>query len=506
MRNSRKFLLFGLLLLPYLGIAQKISYSEVDRNDLKTLNFDILGKINNNILIYKSVRDQNHVSVYDPAMQLISNTPMDFLPNKFLGIDFLNYKDFIYVFYQYQKRNVVYFMAAKIGGDGKLIEEPIKLDTTVINYNSRSKLYSIVTSENKDHLLIFKINSKNSRNFKVSSLLFSKDLQLKNYSEFGVPMFQGEILSEFNLDNNGKLVFARSFRNNPNASINELTIFSKGPMADTLKSHTLALNEYYLEEVKIKLDNINQRFLLTSFFSKSKRGNIEGMYCLIFNNSSDSVFRTTVTPFSDEIRNEAKTDGNLRSVFNDFYLENILFKIDGSFALVSEALYTSTRGIYNNRWDYFNNPYSGFSDYYFFNSPLYNSYYYPWSRWGGYNTSTRYFADNIAIMTFDSTANMEWVSIIHKSQYDDYTDNFIGYGTFNGGGVIHFLFNQMVKRTTILTDQTLSPDGQVKLTPTLHNLNKDYQFMARYAKQVSASELIILCQYRNFICFAKIEF
>ena len=63
----------------------------------------------------------------------------------------------------------------------------------------------------------------------------------------------------------------------------------------------------------------------------------------------------------------------------------------------------------------------------------------------------------------------------------------------------------MVKRTSILTDQSLSPDGQVKQTPTLHNLNKDYQFMARYAKQISNSELIIPCQYRNFICFAKIE-
>lgn len=506
MLNKRKFLLCGLFLLPFLGIGQKITYSEVDRSDLKALNFDIIGKVSENLLIYKNVRDNNRISIYDASMKITSDVPMDFLPNKILGIDFLNYRNFVYVLYQYQRRNVVYFMVGKMDSDGKLMEEPLTLDTTVINYNSKSNLYTVLSSENKEKLMIFKINSKNPKNFVVTTLLFNKELQLQNYSQVDVPMLPGEFLSEFNLDNNGKLVFARAWRNNPNSTINELTVFTKNALSDTLSSHMLGLNEYFLDNVKIKVDNVNNRFLLASFYAKSKRGNIEGMYCLLFDNAADSTYRLTVTPFSDEIRNEAKTEGNLRSVFNDFFLENILFKKDGGFALVSEALYTSTRGIYNNRWDYFNYPFSSYSDYYFFNSPLYNSYYYPWGRWGGYNSASRYFADNIAIMTFDSSANMEWVSVIHKSQYDDYTDNFIGYGTFNGGGVIHFLYNQMVKRTSILTDQTLSPEGQIKQTPTLHNLNKDYQFMARYAKQVSNSELIIPCQYRNFICFAKIEF
>jgi hypothetical protein len=78
--------------------------------------------------------------------------------------------------------------------------------------------------------------------------------------------------------------------------------------------------------------------------------------------------------------------------------------------------------------------------------------------------------------------------------------------TLNTGGQFHFLFNQLEKRTLLLTDQSITPEGQVIRSPTLHNLNRDYQFMPRYAKQVSSYELIIPCQYRNFICFAKVEF
>ena len=118
----------------------------------------------------------------------------------------------------------------------------------------------------------------------------------------------------------------------------------------------------------------------------------------------------------------------------------------------------------------------------------------------------RFYADNIAVMSFDSTASLVWSNVIHKSQFDDYTDNFIGYGTFNAGNQFHFLYNESERRTLLLTDQSITPDGQVIHAPTLHELNKDYQFMPRFAKQVSSRELIIPCQYRNFICFAKVEF
>jgi hypothetical protein len=45
----------------------------------------------------------------------------------------------------------------------------------------------------------------------------------------------------------------------------------------------------------------------------------------------------------------------------------------------------------------------------------------------------------------------------------------------------------------------------VHRNPTLHNLDRGYDFMPRYAKQVSAHQLIVPCQYRNYVCFAKID-
>jgi hypothetical protein len=40
----------------------------------------------------------------------------------------------------------------------------------------------------------------------------------------------------------------------------------------------------------------------------------------------------------------------------------------------------------------------------------------------------------------------------------------------------------------------------------LKNLDRGYEFMPKYGKQVSSNQLIIPCYKGNSICFAKVEF
>ena len=76
----------------------------------------------------------------------------------------------------------------------------------------------------------------------------------------------------------------------------------------------------------------------------------------------------------------------------------------------------------------------------------------------------------------------------------------------NTGGQLHFLFNEIERRANLLNDYTISPDGQLNHNPTLKNLDRGYEFMPKYGKQVSARQIIIPCIHRNLICFAKIDY
>jgi hypothetical protein len=281
------------------------------------------------------------------------------------------------------------------------------------------------------------------------------------------------------------------------------------PDSDTINYYPIDIPKIYLDDIRLKVDNINKHILIASFYANQRRGNIDGMYCVLWSKNTGSVASAQQFAFNDELKSNAKSQGSSRAAFNDYFLQNIVMRKDGGFVILSESAFTSNRGVYSNRWDYmYGSPYWYNSNSFLYGSP-YGYTFYPWMgpySYGYQNQMTRYYADNVAIMSFDSTSSMEWTAFIPKSQYDDNTDNFIGYGTYITAGKINFLFNQIEKRTLILQSESITPDGKKVEAPTLPNLDKGYQFMPRYAKQVSGREVLVPCQYRNYLCFAKIEF
>ncbi len=202
---------------------------------------------------------------------------------------------------------------------------------------------------------------------------------------------------------------------------------------------------------------------------------------------------------------EAKGSGtNVKTSFNDYFIRNIIIKRDGGFVINTESYYSTSRGNQWNRFNYlYGMPYSSY-DYYSAYSPYYNSWYYR-DRFNN-RSNVRYNADNITILSFNKDGKLEWNNVIHKEQYDDESEDRISYQTVNTGGQIHYVFNIDEKRALLLNDFTLSPDGQIVRNPTLKNLDRGYEFMPKYGKQVSSYQMIVPCFYRNNICFAKVEF
>ena len=148
------------------------------------------------------------------------------------------------------------------------------------------------------------------------------------------------------------------------------------------------------------------------------------------------------------------------------------------------------------------NGFYGNSGFYNFGNPFSDNLY----RNRSFFNVTRYFTDNVAIISFDSTAKLQWTNVIRKSQFDDKSDAFISYGTFNAGNQIKYLFNVLEKNKLILNEQSLTPSGQIIRSSTLKNLDKGYEFMPRHSKQVGAYQFIVPCMYRSYLCFAKIDY
>jgi hypothetical protein len=488
-------------------LAQKIVYSDPDREDTRRINFEVIGKINGKYLVYKNMNNHNWIVSYDDNMDQVKKTEQDYMPqDKLINVDFLPYQDFFFMIYQFQRKNVIYCYGVRVNEEGKKITEPVELDSSHISALGNNKVYNIISSEDKKMVMLFKINSKNKEKFIITTMLFNTDPQLIKKSVITLPMEErNEYLDEFQLDDQGDLVFTKFYRQSSDV-ISRAQMVVKYANSDSFLFNDLKIDERYLDEIHIKVDNFNNRFLLTSFYYKEKKGNIEGFYFYSWDKLTRTKQMENIVSFGDDLRKDAKGESSLKMAFNDYFIRNIIIRKDGGFLISTESYYTSSR--YNgwSRWDYlYGSPYYYSPTDYYSYGPYGNS---AWNRSRYYNSgqSMRYHADNIVIISFDKNGTLQWNDVISKEQYDDDSDDLISYQIMNTGGQLHFMFNVEEKKGNLLNDYVLTGTGKVNHNPTLKNLDRGFDFMAKYGKQVSSFQMIIPCLYRNNICFAKIDF
>ncbi len=493
------------LLLSTITYGQQIAYTQPEPEDLRSLDFEIIGKLDNNFLIYKHIRNDYAVSIYDQDMKLKDRVTWDFLPLRTLNTDFIWYPDFAYIVYQTQKRGVLYCMAAKFDGTGRILGDPIELDTTSLNFAADNKIYSTIFSEDRSKIMIYKVQKKNDR-FNFTTLLFNDKLQLQNKTRIETSYEERkDVFSDFLVDNQGNFVFTKSTKSSSRDYLEDAELLVKTPAADSFSRQRLTLHDMYLDEIKLKVDNVNHNYLVTSLYYPKKRANVDGLFTAVYSKDNDNFVSQNFLKFNDSLRSVAKDDGASRFALNNFFIKDIVLKKDGGFILTAEDYASQSRGSAFDRYNYlYGSPYY-YNSYYLY-SPSYYGYYgrSPWS----FNNrgQVRYYYDNILVMNFDNTGNLIWSNVIRKSQYDDNSDNYLSYNSLITGGELHFFFNQLERRNQMINDQSISPDGKVTRYPPLRNLDRGYEFMPRYAKQVSSYQLIVPCTYRNYICFAKIEF
>ncbi len=501
---KRIYQLFSILFfcLPISLFAQSVAISDYDREDTRDMNFEIIGKMNNNILVYKNIRSNHKINIFDKEMNTLETVKLDFVPDRTFNIDFVSYPDYFLMIYQYQRGTILYCMAVKMDAKAKKMNDPVLIDTTRIPVMSDNKIYSTVYSEDRKKIVIFKIQTRYQK-FNMQTLLYDNEMKLISKNRMLVEYNdRKESYDNFLVGNDGSFVFTYAKQSGNRDNNNALSLMIKSSQQEVFSSHEIDLKEKYVDEIKLKIDNRNNRYLINTFYYTKNRGSIEGLFTYIWDRQADKTYASQFTPISDSLRHEAKSDGMLRFALNNFFIRQIVIKSDGGFILAAEDYSADTRSNNNfNRYDYLYNPYSLSPGNYYYNP--YRGYYRPVNSIN--YQSTRYYCDNIMVLSINKTGQLLWSKVIHKRQFDDDEENFLSFSTMTSGGEIHLLFYED-KRFQIVSDQAISADGTIKRYPTLKSQQKSYEFMPSLSKQVGANQLIIPCAYHNNICFARVDF
>ncbi|WP_162818010.1 hypothetical protein, partial [Niabella yanshanensis] len=326
--------------------AQSVHYAAVNKTDVERMNFEILGKAADNYLVYKEVKGNHRISVYDHSMQLREEVPLTVLPKReeILDISFYTAENNRYLLFQYQEGDVVYLKSVPIEANGRILSEPTVLDTTMIAYKTDNKIYSIVTSNDGSKLMAFKINKKDKSLFRFTTKLFNAALQPISESRFSLPMeYKGDYLTGHSVANDGSYAFIKYHRQT-NGNIVDAALIEKPADKDAYEEHSLNVNDLFLDDIKLMVDDASGRYLLSSFYSTKKRGDIEGLYVYgLEKNTGKTVFEKT-TMFDEDLKKRARGRSG-KNAFNNFFINNIIVNGDGGFTVASEALYNT------NDWD-----------------------------------------------------------------------------------------------------------------------------------------------------------
>lgn len=501
---KRIFQLFFILfcLFPIPGIAQSVSISDIDGDDTRDMNFEIIGKMNNNILVYKNIRSNHKISIFDREMNTLETVKLDFVPERTFNIDFVSYPDHFLMIYQYQKGTILHCMAVKMDAKARKMSEPVEIDTTRIPVMTDNKIYSTIYSEDRKKIVIFKIQTRYQK-FNMQCLLYDNEMKLISKNRMLVDYNdRKESYDNFMVGNDGSFVFTYAKQSGNRDNSNTLNLVVKSPQREEFSYREIDLNEKYIDEVKLKIDNRNNRYLINTFYYKKNRGNIEGLFTYVWDKAADKPYASQFSEINDSLRYEAKSGGLLRFALDNFFIRQIVVKADGGFILAAEDYSADTRTNNNfNRFDYLYNPYMITPGNYYY-SPL-RGYYRPLNNFT--NQSTRHYYENILVMGVSKTGGIQWSKVLHKSQFDDEEDNFMSFSTFTSGNEIRFLYNSD-RKYQIISDQGVTADGTVKRYATLKSPQRGYEFMPSLSKQVGANQIIIPCSYRNNICFAKVDF
>ncbi|MEI9934040.1 MAG: hypothetical protein WDM71_04155 [Ferruginibacter sp.] len=508
---KRFFLMpFFILSVVMVSYSQQITYSDPVREDNNTINFDIIGRVGNNIIVFKNAQSKYAVGVYDNAMQLKQKVDLDFMPGKSFNVDYVAYPYFFYLIYQYQKKGIEYCMAAKLNADGQLLKAPFEIDTTKIDLFDDNRIYNTIASEDKQHILIYKSQKQNDQ-LNFETILLDSGFNVINKSRPSISFDdRREICNNFLLDNNANFIFTKSIKAGNKENISNIDLVTKSSSAVTFSEKNISLDNNYADEVKLKIDNLNKRYIIHSFYYNKRNGDIIGLFVDIWDKPGDTSIAKVFVSLSDSVKAIVNADVKIKAALDNFFIRDVVVKKDGGFIITAEDHSIQSNNLNNpwNRWNYlYGNPFmSPFGSYYFSPFSPYYSIYRPFGSSYYGNQSIRYYYNNILVTAFDNNGNLQWNTVIHKSQYNDNDENSLSYLAFITGSEVHYLFNQFEKKDELLYDNSITPSGQLKINPSIKPRAKAYEFMPRYGKQIGAKKIVVPCTYRNSICFALIEY
>jgi hypothetical protein len=362
---------------------------------------------------------------------------------------------------------------------GGIEKSPLKVDE--IQFDKKRNKGVFYIGKSKDQSKFFSMykqtiaeSDKVAINMKVYSDTFARLWERRYATDFTDGIL---LLNDYQLDNDGNVLLLTSIDSDKKVNRDKrYSLVEAAAAKESLTYHPLRLENYYITDLKLAIDYLNNKMVLAGFFSELNSFSSAGIFYTTIDRATGETKRFSESfkaKFLNEFTGERTINRGTELI--NYYIDRIVLRSDGGVILVAESYYVTE-------------------------STNYNSYYQL------YTTSYTYHYDNVLIFSVNREGKLDWENIIRKNQVSEDDGAFYSsYIMAVDADKIHFVYNKYVQRGTDVLRFTVNNKGQ-SIEKVLVKSGSDILLMPGGGRQITADQVLIPCLQKNKTNFIRITF
>lgn len=481
--NSVKHFYLSFLFLPLIvtwGYSQKVTVSS-EINVRSDLSFHILGKMGENIVLYRDQGTDRKILLYDNDLVLQSERQINLINKRAEVYELVNQDTAFFIFYGFREKGEAIIQLDVFSPTAEL-KDSIELSREDRSFKSLN--FESILSENESKLALYQILDKDKIrllvfDFNQREVILNDEYLIKNIDLY-------DDLVQIELSDDGDFLLLTETNNFKNSKENH-----------TAHVFRFYLNKVGADEITIPLENIVTADLRLAFDNKNKQITVIGLYDEKRKTESSGFLWVTgklntwsnelihLAPFNEVLLFELYGEKKKKRIEN-FKISDVFWKNNGTPIIVLE-MSTDIRRQRGGGTAVANR---GFRDY-----PR------------GYTGWSDHYREDLLLLSLDSKANIDWHQVFYKKQFSQNDQAiFSSYFPFVTPSRIRLLFNDEIKPNSTVSEYIFDGNGNFKRTSVLSTEYQNLKLRFQDAVQVSNTELLIPSQKNYSLNIVKVDY
>lgn len=441
-------------------------------------SYDILGKVQDRILIYRDKGFTKQIDVFNSEMEHTMDAELQFEKKKIDVFTISGQDSTFQILYGFFENDTMiikqrtYDQRVIMVDSSTLVKIPKKLIR---------KRFTHAVSKDKSKILL------STKDDKEQHMFYLYDTNLKKIVWQQIFVIAGQRSRNFRdilLTDSGR--FFMVIQNNDSFE-KDIQLLSVNPFTGLQYIINFDFKDFQKREFYIDYDNGNDELAICGTYAEKRGKEIKGFYLIKKSIDQLQVMESpTFIPFQERLYEDILQGKKRKSkVLDDLSLKELVFRNDGGVLLISEIKREFSR----------RNPYNTTS----YPRDNYN----PYTRRGWVD----FYNDDIVITNINPDKEMDWYKVLYKKQFSQDDDGvFSSFFVMKTPSRMRFIYNDEIKRNNTVSEYLMDPAGKIARNSLLSTMGQEMKLRFQDAIQISSNSIIIPSEKNYDLNLVKITY